>query len=435
MNFIVKYNASNFSMLQISKTLIVILFSTVIFVGGIVFAEREPDMKNPGIEMFFCGHLKNAKTLQDCLKNETYENYPWYGKINVMIFAPAWNEDPNEVEVIGNTDANRIGAYTDVEKVNGPCEFEETGPNTGVFLGRVKLTGFKHDADGTGKFGIKGGTSCNPTNKGAINEEALSIGSSREGRITVFWEYNEDQVILKSASYGWRIGTLEFDKKTYLPKDTVKVKFYDVDVYDERKLNLDLRAYSDSDTEGLPLDVYYKFGTSKDPGITFELTNENRGPNKLFVTPGDNIYIEYIDRTLPRPYAESDDLEIVATAKVAGISLTSFSVSDITFKNTSDEKITNPFQVGEKIIITNDVKNELDETRSFASIIQVKDSEGKIIHVSWQLTSLPSKHATTITHTWVPKAADTYLIETYVWDNLLGGLPLAEMKQKSTIVK
>ena len=103
---------------------------------------------------------------------------------------------------------------------------------------------------------------------------------------------------------------MEFDKKTYLPNDEVKVKFYDVDVYDERKLNLDLRAYSDSDTAGISLDVYYKFGSSDDPGITFELTNEERGPNKVFVTPGDTIYIEYVDRTLPEPYAEDDDLMI-----------------------------------------------------------------------------------------------------------------------------
>ncbi len=412
----------------------IVSFLVLISMQSQAFAERTPDMDNAGIQMFFCGHLNNAKTLNACLEKETYQNYPWYGKINVMIFAPAYNTDPYEVEFIGDTEDNRIGAYTDVDNVNGPCKFAETGPDTGLFLGRVKLTGSRFDVDGKGTFGIRGGNSCDPSNKGSA-EEAMTIGSSSNGRITVFWEYNEDQIISKSANYSWTLGKVELDKKVYNPNDTVKVKFYDVDVYDEKRLDLDLRAYSDSDTAGITLDVYFKFGSSDDPGITFELTNKKQSPNRVFVNPGDTIYVEYIDRTLPRPYAKTDEIEIIGTAQVTGLSISSFSTSDIVFKNSMGEKIINPLKIGQQVLITNDIINELYEPRSFASIIQVKDSKDRIVHLAWLVTSLQSKGSTTISHTWVPKEAGTYMVETYVWRDLLSGLPLAEMKQKMTIVK
>ena len=53
-------------------------------------------------QIYFCGWEKNKKTLGDCFETETYENYGWWGKVNVLIYAPGWNFDENLIEVIGD---------------------------------------------------------------------------------------------------------------------------------------------------------------------------------------------------------------------------------------------------------------------------------------------------------------------------------------------
>ena len=59
------------------------------------------DDKPPGISIFFCGHNKNKVTIEDC--DDTIEGYSWGSKINILIFAPAWNEDDsNKIDTIGD---------------------------------------------------------------------------------------------------------------------------------------------------------------------------------------------------------------------------------------------------------------------------------------------------------------------------------------------
>jgi hypothetical protein len=64
--------------------------------------------------------------------------------------------------------------------------------------------------------------------------------------------------------------------------------------------------------------------------------------DKLKVSDGDTIYIEYEDLTLPKPYSEADLLEIVATAGVidTGFSFPLNNVEQEIFVETSTTKIT-----------------------------------------------------------------------------------------------
>ena len=62
-------------------------------------ADATRDDKPVGISMFFCGHNKNKKTIGDC--DDTINGYSWGSKINILIFAPAWNEDSYKIDVIG----------------------------------------------------------------------------------------------------------------------------------------------------------------------------------------------------------------------------------------------------------------------------------------------------------------------------------------------
>ena len=281
-------------------------------------------------QMYFCGYEKNVTTLADCFKTETYENYGWWGKANVLIYAPGWNEDEQKLDWIGNTSDSPIGGYargdgTDAY-LNGPCGFVETDVNTGLFVGRVKLTGFDHDVDGDGSTDTRfGGTSCKNSKP---QYEAMKLESGREGAFTVFWEYQNDpvKVVSKSATYSWMVGELDFVKDEYHVSETVEIKLYDRDMYKvegkDSMANLHIQVWSDTDRAGLTLNT--RDIKMKTPFLV-ELSDEQESSGyRLQASPGDTIYAKYVDYTLPideegvygGPFDKNDHLDIMAYATV-----------------------------------------------------------------------------------------------------------------------
>lgn len=92
--------------------------------------------KSTGVIMKFCEN--HAITLQDCI--EKYDGYTWTDRVNVVIWAPGWNTDEDKMENIGDSFGNKITITTRENSVD-TAVFTETGPDTGVFFGVVKLTG------------------------------------------------------------------------------------------------------------------------------------------------------------------------------------------------------------------------------------------------------------------------------------------------------
>ena len=281
-------------------------------------------------QMYFCGYEKNVRTLAECFKTETYEDYGWWGKANVLIYAPGWNEDENKIDWIGNTSDSPIGGYArgdgNTAYLNGPCGFAETGINTGLFVGRVKLTGFDHDVDGSGEKNTSfGGTSCKNSKPWY---EAMKLESGREGAFTVYWEYQNDpvKVVSKTATYSWMVGELDFLKDEYFIGETVEIKMWDRDM---RKVegkdsyaDLKIEVWSDTDKAGItvqPEDI-----KMKKPFIVELSETKESGGYRLQASPGDTIYAKYVDYTLPideegaygGPFDKNDHLDIMAYATV-----------------------------------------------------------------------------------------------------------------------
>ena len=298
-----------------------ILTSSILLLLLIPFGENEADAtrddKPPGISIFFCGHNKNKKTLAEC--DDTIDGYSWGSKINILIFAPAWNEDSYKIDVIGDDSDFPIGAYSRTSKHYGPCKLVETEPDSGLFYGRLKLNGFPHDAHGTGVKYLWGSKTCE-SGKGADNE-SIKIGAgggSEGGAFTVFWKYDTDKTITKTGYYSWREGTIEFDKNYYELDGTATVTLHDIDleVYPFDMNTIRLRVWSDTDTEGITLTSSYMYSVWRGIQASFEFTTDDKSQNdsKLRISPGDRIYAQYTDRTLPRPYSNDDHKEIFASA-------------------------------------------------------------------------------------------------------------------------
>ena len=288
---------------------------------------------------------KNTKDLGKFLKYEKYEGYKWEGKINVMIYAPGWNEDSGKMDKIGTDEDTAIGVTVRNNGAGGsgavhslsPCGFLETGPDTGLFYGRIKLSGTDLDVngDGVGEMGF-GKSACKNlaegTNKSS-HREAAKLESSQAGALTVWWQYNEDddQVIARSATYTMSEANVEFSQEYYDTTDRVMVNLKDGDLNGKPKdkAQVFVRVFSDSDRTGIKV-IYDK---KLNPQIVYLSTNDESSSQRLYVQPGDTIYAEYEDYLMP-PYDSdgikydighcrsstdcdvSDHKTIIATAKI-----------------------------------------------------------------------------------------------------------------------
>ena len=292
-------------------------------------------MKNYNAEpkIFFCG---SAKDLETCMKKEHKGDVGWFGKVTVMIYAPGWNVDSEKRDRIGHTAES---ALTITSRGDGNQNAElsycndsdsegliETDPNSGVFYGRLKLSGMDHDMNNDGvKETSLGGTSC----KNSPFDEYAKIETGRDGAVTVNWEYNpeEDKTISKTMTYGWSIATIKFLEDEYPLDERNKVQFKlkekDLGDIPKDKVDLEFRVWSDSDMAGITVEATQdKNWKHKKPYYFYIQDHEESNGDNLYAQEGDTLYVEYVDTTLPaigpngQQWSKTDTLDIIGTTTV-----------------------------------------------------------------------------------------------------------------------
>ena len=228
-------------------------------------------LKTPGIIMKFCQNA--ATTLQDC--DEKYSGYTHTDRIYVLIYANGFNEDPLKIDNIG-TGQNGYGKITVTTRDATADEiaFTETGPDTGVFLGIVKMTGKAmnkvHEENGVNikTMGMNMDNLMGMTMMGTTTyswmmsayDVAVKLPTgTQDGAVTVSWEANEDVNIVKSATWEWRLGEIEFDKEQFIAGEPITFKLHDADLWIHHAdfHTYYIHAYSDSDMAGIYVPVQF----------------------------------------------------------------------------------------------------------------------------------------------------------------------------------
>ena len=304
---------------QISTLTSVTFLSGILLTSTILMMVPSAEAYEPQVSMWFSS--KNTKDLSKFLKYEKYDGYAWEGKINVMIYAPGWNNDSGKYDTIGTSEETPIGVIVrnNTEGSSGavrslsPCGFVETGPDTGLFYGRVKLSGTDLDAngDGTGEMGF-GKSSCSniAAGKKAPHREAAKLESTQSGALTVWWQFNDDpdQVISKTAFYSMTEANIEFNQEYYEHDERILIKLTDKDMKGKPKDKavVHTRVYSDSDPAG----IYIEFGKKLPPAILYLTDKDESNGRVLYAQPGDKIYAEYDDYLMPPVSADGVEYDI-----------------------------------------------------------------------------------------------------------------------------
>ena len=335
--------------------------------GGIL-PTADAQTTDNGNKIFFCEnnpikkheydkpHMKPQDYMSKC--KERTDGYSWGSRIYVLLWAPGFNADDKKIDKLGNdgdgqgliTLTSRDGSVR-ADSKSSCNSFIETGRDHGLFYGSMKLRGFSTTVNDDG-VRMYGGDRCegsgNYGGQGTLDDGVLGVKTGQDGGVTMSFEYAENKWMHKSATHTWRIADFNFDKEEYTMDDTAKVTIKDLDglryPFDKRT-GYQMHIWSDTDEGGVEVNAYWKpnyRGTPQMHGdypvkVTFidpdrrestarELYYKSGGSQvELKVSPGDNIYAQYYDRTLPaygpngEKYSTEDKLLIKTIAKIVEV--------------------------------------------------------------------------------------------------------------------
>lgn len=357
--------------------------------------------------------------------------YTWTDKVVIKIIAPSWNAEKFGIDTIGNFEGNSIKLSTGKYSLK-PYKLVETDFNSGIFVGEVTLTGFLHDVNGDGKPDTNPRTSGSGPTNGFLETE-------RGKGITISFEFADGVVLTHTAPISWNIGTIKFLESQYYVNQEATILVIDPDMNLNPKAidQIKVKVSSDSDIAGITVNASETNEASGifEAKITFSQSFVSSG-SRLLATPGDRISAIYEDRTLPRPYSISDELDIVADSSfdsnVPPIQRTIVTQSKITDSSgTLLEKI----WLDKQIQVVSKVQNSQSFDQNFVYIIQVTNDDGIIETLSWIQGKFAPNQSLELSQSWIPTKTGKYTIETFVWNSLKNPIPISPSISKTILVE
>lgn len=379
-----------------------------------IFGEEVPDYNKPYSPIF-----------------TDKEVYTWTDKVKITIAAPSWNAHKDAIDSIGTQEGHFIKISTGKNSLE-PYKLTETDLNSGIFAGEITLTGFSHDVDGDTRF------DTNPRTAGTGPTNGF-LESERDSAITISFEFTDGVVLTQSVPISWNIGTIKFLQPQYVigQNAVIRVTDADLNLNPEAIDQVKVEVSSDSDAGGITVQATE---TTESSGvfnveISFSQNFVSSG-NRLFAIPGDTIFAKYEDRTLPSPYSESDDLDVVAQASFES---NIHPTERITIENVflADGRGVPLSELGteESFQTVGSIKNNQNYEQNFVYLIQISDDKKRIVSLSWIKGKLAANQKLDLSQSWSPTQPGDYAIETFVWKSLNNPIPLSESSTLSITVR
>jgi hypothetical protein len=107
-------------------------------------------------------------------------------------------------------------------------------------------------------------------------------------------------------------------------------------------------------------------------------------------------------------------------------------VTDTRFTDNSG-KVLQKGIVGQQVTISSIIQNHMSSKQEYLYIVQVKDSDGFTVSLSWISGNIEQQRAASVAVPWVPDKTGQYTIEIFVWQSLLKPVPLLLKEVKNVI--
>ena len=346
--------------------------------------------------------------------------YSWTDKIIISINAPSWNSNPNQIDSIGESESHPIKISSGENSLK-PYRLTETNSNSGIFSGEIILTGFLHDVDGDGSFDTNPKTFGNGPTNGFLESDVNDF-------ISISFEFADGIILVESIPVNWNHGTIKFSKDTFLSNDLIEVRIIDPDLNLNPEMidTVNIEVFSSSDAGGLSITAIETSERSGNFISTFSLSENISSGNRLYAIPGDTIIAKYDDHTLPKPFSKSDSqyVETVANVDYSTSSINRIEISSIFLSDGFGNPIIS-LSPNTQMQIVGTIENQINYDQEFIYFLQIKNSDGVIVSLSWIQGKLSPNQILEVSQSWIPTNSENYILETYVWNSLNGLSPLS----------
>ena len=340
--------------------------------------------------------------------------YSWTDKVYITVVAPDHNFDDNLIDEIGETDEDPLRVATKGFDLDN-YRLVETGFDTGIFTGEVILTGFEHDPTGNGIMHIPIETIGNGPTDGYLETPS-------DGGISVSYEFSDDETVFTSSIVRWNIGDVQWLEASYPASGTGVLRVIDPDMNlnPEAVDNFDVNIASNTDASGITLTVTEtNEATGIFEGTVFFTTTGGSSGHRLRVSEGDTVTADYADGTLPSPYTTNDNVSITSTTIIGTIvpPLERAPATNLRIVDTFGSSI-DAVSIDQQVQITADLSNGQDRDQDFAYLIQIQNSDGVTVSLSWIAGSLSPGQSFSPSASWTPTSAGTYDVTAFVWESI-----------------
>ena len=340
--------------------------------------------------------------------------YSWTDKVYITITAPDHNFDNNLIDEIGESDEDPLRVATKGFDLDN-YRLVETGFDTGIFTGEVILTGFEHDPSGDGIKHMPIETSGDGPTDGYLETPS-------DGGISVSYEFSEDETVFTSSIVRWNIGDVQWLEASYPASATGVLRIIDPDMNlnPEAVDNLDVNIASHTDASGITLTVTEtNEATGIFEGTVFFTTTGGSSGHRLRVSEGDTVTADYADGTLPLPYTTNDSVSITSTTIIGTIvpPLERAPATNLRIVDTFGSSI-DAVSVDQQVQITADLSSGQDKDQDFAYLIQIQNSDGVTVSLSWIAGALSSGQSFSPSGSWTPTSVGTYTVTAFVWESI-----------------
>jgi len=346
--------------------------------------------------------------------------YSWTDKIIISINVPSWNSNPNQIDSIGESESHPIKISSGENSLK-PYRLTETNSNSGIFSGEIILTGFLHDVDGDGSFDTNPKTFGNGPTNGFLESDVNDF-------ISISFEFADGIILVESIPVNWNHGTIKFSKDTFLSNDLIEVRIIDPDLNLNPEMidTVNIEVFSSSDAGGLSITAIETSERSGNFISTFSLSENISSGNRLYAIPGDTIIAKYDDHTLPKPFSKSDSqyVETVANVDYSTSSINRIEILSIFLSDGFGNPIVS-LSPNTQMQIVGIIENQINYDQEFIYFLQIKNSDGVIVSLSWIQGKLSPNQILEVSQSWIPTNSENYILETYVWNSLNGSSPLS----------
>jgi len=240
------------------------------------------------------------------------EVYSWTDTVEVFVVAPSFDRETHvEYIGIGTEKQGTIEIRTGFGKLNN-YRLEETDVSSGIFYGRVHLTGDpSRDINKNNKQDDASGTN---SGNGPFDGLLRAYGNDQ---ITITFT-NIDESIEYSSKIEWQVGEIIWTRDFFIPSSSAKIRVNDPDM----NLKYDVKDYlsvlvsTDTDQESRLIKLVE---TGLNTGIfshQVTLSTETSSLIKFRVTNNDQLHVNYVDSTVPFSVSPTRELLIKSSIPI-----------------------------------------------------------------------------------------------------------------------